>query len=244
VIDYEAADRAEALRAEPGPVAVAGDDQQACAHRGGDYFPLDPSGPLQLGAGHAQLRGSGLEDLHSRGGRHFLDPQAGVTLGVAAAEEPGVGAVRCTGRICPGDVQQGDLTRPGCVVADGVDAGGPGVLGDPGDHFHGYQPSRAGSETQGQSQQGCRGVGQNAQLCCASTLLHEQNGRFRTLREAASGAAISGTGDVFVMRMNDPRIGDFGMYNHVVEYEPDRRIGWEPENGRWHRLTRLTAGQQ
>ena len=24
------------------------------------------------------------------------------------------------------------------------------------------------------------------------------------------------------------------MINHVVEYEPDRRIGWEPEAGRGH----------
>ena len=55
-----------------------------------------------------------------------------------------------------------------------------------------------------------------------------------TLREAAHGAVISGVGDVFVMRMHDPRIGEFEMNNHVVEYEPDRRIGWEPENGRGH----------
>jgi len=24
------------------------------------------------------------------------------------------------------------------------------------------------------------------------------------------------------------------MNNHIVEFEPDRRIGWEPENGRGH----------
>lgn len=46
--------------------------------------------------------------------------------------------------------------------------------------------------------------------------------------------AGEGVGDVFVMRMNDPRIGDFEMNNHVVEYKSDRRIGWEPENGRGH----------
>src|SRR5215472_14459033 len=55
-----------------------------------------------------------------------------------------------------------------------------------------------------------------------------------TLREAAPGSVISGVGDVSVMRMNDPRIGDFEMNNHVVEYERGRRIGWEPENGRGH----------
>jgi hypothetical protein len=55
-----------------------------------------------------------------------------------------------------------------------------------------------------------------------------------TLREAAPGSVVSGVGDVFVMRMHDSRIGDFEMNNHVVEYENDRRIGWEPENGRGH----------
>jgi uncharacterized protein YndB with AHSA1/START domain len=55
-----------------------------------------------------------------------------------------------------------------------------------------------------------------------------------TLREAAPGAVISRAGDVFVMRMHDPRIGDFEMNNHVVEYDQGRRIGWEPENGRGH----------
>lgn len=29
-----------------------------------------------------------------------------------------------------------------------------------------------------------------------------------------------------------PRTGDSGMNNHVVEFEPGRRIGWEPEDGR------------
>jgi uncharacterized protein YndB with AHSA1/START domain len=55
-----------------------------------------------------------------------------------------------------------------------------------------------------------------------------------TLRGAAPGAVISGLEDMFVMRMHDPRIGDFEMNNHVVEYEPGRRVGWEPENGRGH----------
>lgn len=45
---------------------------------------------------------------------------------------------------------------------------------------------------------------------------------------------ISGVGDVFVMKMHFPHLGDYEMNNHVVEYEPDRRIGWEPEAGRGH----------
>jgi hypothetical protein len=54
------------------------------------------------------------------------------------------------------------------------------------------------------------------------------------LRGAASAAVISGVGDVFVMKMYFAHLGDYEMNNHVVEYEPDRRIGWEPEAGRGH----------
>jgi hypothetical protein len=54
------------------------------------------------------------------------------------------------------------------------------------------------------------------------------------LRGVASGATIRGVGDVFVMRMYFDELGDYQMINHVVEYEPDRRIGWEPEAGRGH----------
>jgi uncharacterized protein YndB with AHSA1/START domain len=54
------------------------------------------------------------------------------------------------------------------------------------------------------------------------------------LRGAGSAAVISGVGEVFVMKMYFSRIGDYEMNNHVVEYEPDRRIGWEPEAGRGH----------
>jgi hypothetical protein len=54
------------------------------------------------------------------------------------------------------------------------------------------------------------------------------------LRGAASTAVISGAGDIFVMKMHYSRLGDYEMNNHVVEYEPDRRIGWEPEAGRGH----------
>ena len=54
------------------------------------------------------------------------------------------------------------------------------------------------------------------------------------LRGAVSTAVISAVGDVFVMKMYYSGIGDYEMNNHVVEYEPDRRIGWEPEAGRGH----------
>jgi hypothetical protein len=54
------------------------------------------------------------------------------------------------------------------------------------------------------------------------------------LRGVVSGAPISGAGDVFVMKMYFTDLGDYEMNNHVVEYEPDRRIGWEPEAGLGH----------
>lgn len=54
------------------------------------------------------------------------------------------------------------------------------------------------------------------------------------LRGVASGAVISGVGDVFVIKMYFSEFGDYEMNNHVVEFEPNRRIGWEPESGRGH----------
>jgi hypothetical protein len=54
------------------------------------------------------------------------------------------------------------------------------------------------------------------------------------LRGAAGNTVITGVGDVFVMKMHFPALGDYEMNNHIVEYELDRRIGWEPEAGRGH----------
>jgi hypothetical protein len=54
------------------------------------------------------------------------------------------------------------------------------------------------------------------------------------LRGAASTTMISGAGDVFVMKMYYSELGDYEMNNHVVEYELDRCISWEPEAGRGH----------
>ena len=46
---------------------------------------------------------------------------------------------------------------------------------------------------------------------------------------------ITAVGDVFVMKMYfKPLGGDYAMNNHVVEYDVDRRIAWEPENGAGH----------
>lgn len=54
------------------------------------------------------------------------------------------------------------------------------------------------------------------------------------VRGAVSTKPVSRVGDVFVMRMFYPRLGDYEMNNHVVEYELNHRIGWEPEAGRGH----------
>lgn len=50
------------------------------------------------------------------------------------------------------------------------------------------------------------------------------------LRSAVDDHLISGVGDTFRMKMH--RLGrDYSMVNYVVEFEPDRRIAWEPAPG-------------
>ena len=50
------------------------------------------------------------------------------------------------------------------------------------------------------------------------------------LRGAMPGGPISAVGDTFTMKMH--RLGDdYLMINYVVEFEPDRRIFWEPAPG-------------
>jgi hypothetical protein len=50
------------------------------------------------------------------------------------------------------------------------------------------------------------------------------------LRGAVDNRPISGAGDTFTMKMH--RLGDdYLMLNYVVEFEPDRRIFWEPAPG-------------
>lgn len=48
------------------------------------------------------------------------------------------------------------------------------------------------------------------------------------LRGAASDAGISGIGDAFAMSMYFEPLGDYVMLNRVCEFEPGRRISWEP----------------
>jgi uncharacterized protein YndB with AHSA1/START domain len=48
------------------------------------------------------------------------------------------------------------------------------------------------------------------------------------LRTALEDMVISKVGDVFALNMHNDQIGDYVMENTVVEFEPDRRIVWEP----------------
>jgi hypothetical protein len=68
----------------------------------------------------------------------------------------------------------------------------------------------------------------------ADPVRHPEFDGSESLRGAGTTTVISGVGDVFVMKMYYPHIGGYEMNNHVVEYERDRLIGWEPEAGRGH----------
>jgi uncharacterized protein YndB with AHSA1/START domain len=48
------------------------------------------------------------------------------------------------------------------------------------------------------------------------------------LRDARSPQTLRAVGDAFVMAMHNDEMGDYEMTCHVVEFEPDRRIAWEP----------------
>jgi hypothetical protein len=48
------------------------------------------------------------------------------------------------------------------------------------------------------------------------------------LRGSDDRHVLSGIGDVFEMRMFNDTLGDYLIENHVVEFEPDRLIAWEP----------------
>jgi uncharacterized protein YndB with AHSA1/START domain len=54
------------------------------------------------------------------------------------------------------------------------------------------------------------------------------------LRGAETKEVVRGIGDVFVMNMYFHALGDYQMDNHVVEFEPNRRLSWEPIAGAGH----------
>ncbi|MGC2486275.1 MAG: hypothetical protein WA359_08530 [Acidimicrobiales bacterium] len=59
----------------------------------------------------------------------------------------------------------------------------------------------------------------------------EFTGEAKMLQSAVSDELITGVGDVFAMKMYLDDVGDYVMLNRVVEYVPERRIGWEPAPG-------------
>ena len=50
------------------------------------------------------------------------------------------------------------------------------------------------------------------------------------LRPGARNEVIAGIGDVFVTKMYFAAMGDYEMHNHIVVFEADRCIAWEPGN--------------
>jgi uncharacterized protein YndB with AHSA1/START domain len=64
------------------------------------------------------------------------------------------------------------------------------------------------------------------------------------LRGAATDEVVTDVGDVFVMNMHFHALGDYQMDNHIVEFEPDRRISWEPVAGAGHRTPGSRAGHR
>jgi hypothetical protein len=54
------------------------------------------------------------------------------------------------------------------------------------------------------------------------------------LRGPVTDEIVTAVGDVFVMKMYFSEHGDYEMNNHVIAYELNRRIGWEPVAGRGH----------
>jgi hypothetical protein len=48
------------------------------------------------------------------------------------------------------------------------------------------------------------------------------------VRGSLTDAVVAGVGDVFVLKTYYSEHGDYLMANRVVEYEPNRRIVWEP----------------
>ena len=60
------------------------------------------------------------------------------------------------------------------------------------------------------------------------------------LRDGGSIALVTGVGDAFTTKLYLPDVGDYEMRNNVVEYELNRRIGWEPTPG--DRVAAISSG--
>jgi len=68
----------------------------------------------------------------------------------------------------------------------------------------------------------------------ADPTMHTELDGSGMLRGAVTSDSPIAEGDVFVMKMYFSEIGDYEMNDHVVEFEQDRRIGWEPVDGAGH----------
>ena len=64
--------------------------------------------------------------------------------------------------------------------------------------------------------------------CLVRPALHAEIDGSGMLRGTDDRQVLSGIGDVFEMRMFNDVMGDYLIENHIVEFEPDRRIAWEP----------------
>lgn len=131
VVDDESAGRAQALGSKVGAVAVAGHDEQIGACGGSDDFPVDASRPFHPAAPASQAFSGGVEELGGEGSAEVFQAGAGITVGVAAAEQTGVGAVRDAGCVGAAYVQQDKVGVGGGVPAGGIDAGRPGTFDNP-----------------------------------------------------------------------------------------------------------------
>jgi hypothetical protein len=54
------------------------------------------------------------------------------------------------------------------------------------------------------------------------------------VRRAVTEQFVTDVGQVFVMSMYNPELGYYEMNNHVVAFQRDRLLAWEPEAGRGH----------
>jgi hypothetical protein len=48
------------------------------------------------------------------------------------------------------------------------------------------------------------------------------------LVELVTPGVLTNVGNVFTMRMHNDFLGNYAIDNHVVEFDPERRIAWEP----------------
>jgi hypothetical protein len=49
------------------------------------------------------------------------------------------------------------------------------------------------------------------------------------VRSLESGQRVTQVGDIFVMKMYNGEFGDYLMKSTIVEFEPGRRVTWEPQ---------------